>query len=57
MNSESRQEIVHTVGIDLGKNWLHLVGLDEKSNPSLRENSIGVSSWNSPLPHRRASWP
>ena len=30
-------QAIHIIGIDLGKNWFHLVGMDEKGKPLLRK--------------------
>ena len=30
-------QAVHVIGIDLGKNWFHLVGMDERGNPLFRK--------------------
>lgn len=26
-------QAIHIIGIDLGKNWFHLIGMDEKGKP------------------------
>ncbi len=31
------KQTVHVIGIDLGKNWFHLVGMDERGNPLFRK--------------------
>lgn len=30
-------QAIHVIGIDLGKNWFHLVGIDERGNPLFRK--------------------
>jgi hypothetical protein len=38
--------VVHTIGIDTGKNTLHMIGLDRTGAIVLREKSLGAG-----LPH------
>ena len=37
MPSKSDTTVAHTIGIDTGKNTLHMIGLDEKGAIVLRE--------------------
>ena len=39
MSHNTAATVAHTIGIDTGKNTLHLIGLDDKSAIVLRENS------------------
>ena len=46
MPSKADVAIVRTIGIDTGKNTLHMIGLDEKGAIVLRRRSLGPG-----LPH------
>ena len=37
MSHKTAATVVHTIGIDTGKNTLHMIGLDEKGTIVLRE--------------------
>ena len=41
MPSKADTAVAHTIGIDTGKNTLHMIGLDEKGAIVLRERSLG----------------
>jgi transposase len=42
MASKRVTPVAHTIGIDTGKNTLHVIGLDEKGAIVLREKVSGV---------------
>src|ERR1700756_3252884 len=47
---------VVTIGIDPGKNTLHLVGLDARGEIVLREK-VARASWRAATSHRSLAWP
>jgi transposase len=44
MPSSAETAVARTIGIDTGKNTLHMIGLDEKGAIVLRERSLGPGS-------------
>jgi transposase len=47
--SQKRPETITTIGVDLGKNTFHLVGLDKRAAIVLQQK-VSVVSWNAALP-------
>ena len=43
MPSKTDTAVAHTIGIDTGKNTLHMIGLDEKGAIVLREKASSTS--------------
>ena len=44
MSHKTAATVAHTIGIDTGKNTLHLIGLDDKGAIVLREKMPAVGS-------------
>ena len=61
MSHKTAATVAHTIGIDTGKNTLHLIGLDDKGAIVLREKiargRIAARLANVPeVPDRNRSW-
>ena len=60
MPSKADTGIARTIGIDTGKNTLHVIGLDENGAIVLRERGLSDPDWRTicectALPHRHRS--
>ena len=60
MSHKTAATVAHTIGIDTGKNTLHLIGLDDQGAIVLREKiargRIAARLANVPLLDRNRSW-
>ena len=60
MSHKTAATVAHTIGIDTGKNTLHLIGLDDKGAIVLRDKiargRIAARLANVPRPDRNRSW-